>query len=192
MTSRKLQDPLVCWGPQPVLVWGQNGAPSSISTLQETAHKHLMCQRQACEAQTPEPLRRHRSLMAHSLLPLAEKQRRVLRNLRRLEGLGLVSASNGYQGLVDELAKVMTWVCVLCVYMHGLVCVREYACTRLYVHTPEYLHTYMGGSMSRPVPGECHPKLSPTRGRTVILFNEKVLNLGREGNVLTTFLLKKK
>uniref|UniRef100_A0A8D2ALQ1 IQ motif containing GTPase activating protein 3 n=1 Tax=Sciurus vulgaris TaxID=55149 RepID=A0A8D2ALQ1_SCIVU len=76
-----------------------------ISTLQETAHKHLMCQRQACEAQTPEPLRRHRSLMAHSLLPLAEKQRRVLRNLRRLEGLGLVSASNGYQGLVDELAK---------------------------------------------------------------------------------------
>uniref|UniRef100_A0A8D2APU0 IQ motif containing GTPase activating protein 3 n=1 Tax=Sciurus vulgaris TaxID=55149 RepID=A0A8D2APU0_SCIVU len=102
---RKLQDPLVCWGPQPVLVWGQNGAPSSISTLQETAHKHLMCQRQACEAQTPEPLRRHRSLMAHSLLPLAEKQRRVLRNLRRLEGLGLVSASNGYQGLVDELAK---------------------------------------------------------------------------------------
>ncbi|KAM5161709.1 ras GTPase-activating-like protein IQGAP3 [Callospermophilus lateralis] len=72
---------------------------------QEAAHKHLMCRRQACEAQTPEPLRRHRSLTAHSLLPLAEKQRRVLRNLRRLEGLGLVSASDGYQGLVDELAK---------------------------------------------------------------------------------------
>ncbi|MBZ3877267.1 Ras GTPase-activating-like protein IQGAP3, partial [Sciurus carolinensis] len=77
----------------------------SASREQETAHKHLMCRRQACEAQTPEPLRRHRSLMVHSLLPLAEKQRRVLRNLRRLEGLGLVSASNGYQGLVDELAK---------------------------------------------------------------------------------------
>uniref|UniRef100_A0A8C5UYN2 IQ motif containing GTPase activating protein 3 n=1 Tax=Microcebus murinus TaxID=30608 RepID=A0A8C5UYN2_MICMU len=77
----------------------------SASREQEAAHKRLMCQRQACETQTPEPLRRHRSLTAHSLLPLAEKQRRVLRNLHRLEGLGLVSASNGYQGLVDELAK---------------------------------------------------------------------------------------
>ncbi|KAF5920161.1 hypothetical protein HPG69_006432 [Diceros bicornis minor] len=72
---------------------------------QEAAHKRLMCRRQACEAQTPAPLRRDRSLTAHSLLPLAEKQRRVLRNLRRLESLGLVSASDSYQGLVDELAK---------------------------------------------------------------------------------------
>ncbi|XP_037669751.1 LOW QUALITY PROTEIN: ras GTPase-activating-like protein IQGAP3 [Choloepus didactylus] len=77
----------------------------SASKEQEMAHKRLMGRRQACEAQTPEPLRRHRSLTAHSLLPLAEKQRRVLRNLRRLEVLGLVSAANGYQGLVDELAK---------------------------------------------------------------------------------------
>ncbi|XP_055218157.2 ras GTPase-activating-like protein IQGAP3 isoform X1 [Gorilla gorilla gorilla] len=77
----------------------------SASREQEAAHKQLMSLRQACIAQTPEPLRRHRSLTAHSLLPLAEKQRRVLRNLRRLEALGLVSARNGYQGLVDELAK---------------------------------------------------------------------------------------
>ena len=67
-----------------------------------------MSWRRARESQTPEPLRRHRSLTAHSLLPLADKRRRVLRNLRRLEGLGLVSASDGYQGLVDELAKVAT------------------------------------------------------------------------------------
>ncbi|XP_026950761.1 ras GTPase-activating-like protein IQGAP3 isoform X3 [Sagmatias obliquidens] len=77
----------------------------SASREQEAAHKRLMCRRQACEAQTPVSLRRHRSLTAHSLLPLAEKQQRVLRNLRRLEGLALVSASDGYQGLVDELAK---------------------------------------------------------------------------------------
>ncbi|KAB0394310.1 hypothetical protein E2I00_000120, partial [Balaenoptera physalus] len=81
----------------------------SASREQEAAHKRLMCRRQACEAQTPESLRRHRSLTAHSLLPLAEKQRRVLRNLRRLEGLGLVSSSDSYQGLVDELAKVTAW-----------------------------------------------------------------------------------
>nr|XP_021537641.1 ras GTPase-activating-like protein IQGAP3 [Neomonachus schauinslandi] len=72
---------------------------------QEAAHKRLTCQRRACESQTPEPLRRHRSLTAHALLPLADKRRRVLRNLRRLEGLGLVSARDGYQGLVDGLAK---------------------------------------------------------------------------------------
>lgn len=47
-------------------------------------------------------------MMSHSLLPLAEKQRRVLRNLRRLQGLGLVRAGDCYQGLVDELAKVIT------------------------------------------------------------------------------------
>ena len=85
--------------------------PSSLSAPQEAAHKRLMCRRQACEAQTPELLRRHRSLTAHSLLPLAEKQRRVLRNLRRLEGLGLVSARDGYQGLVDELGRPLPGKC---------------------------------------------------------------------------------
>nr|XP_060485236.1 ras GTPase-activating-like protein IQGAP3 isoform X1 [Panthera onca] len=75
------------------------------SREQEAAHERLTSWRRARESQTPEPLRRHRSLTAHSLLPLADKRRRVLRNLRRLEGLGLVSASDGYQGLVDELAK---------------------------------------------------------------------------------------
>ncbi|XP_054995371.1 ras GTPase-activating-like protein IQGAP3 [Sorex araneus] len=75
------------------------------SSEQEAAHQRSMCRQQACEARTPAPLRRHRSLSAQALLPLAEKQRRVLRNLRRLEALGLVSACDGYQGLVDELAK---------------------------------------------------------------------------------------
>ncbi|XP_050022262.1 ras GTPase-activating-like protein IQGAP3 [Alexandromys fortis] len=72
---------------------------------QEEAHHRLMCWRQARDTQKPESLRRHHSMMAHSLLPLADKQRCVLRNLRRLQGLGLVRASDCYQGLVDELAK---------------------------------------------------------------------------------------
>ncbi|XP_029791828.1 ras GTPase-activating-like protein IQGAP3 [Suricata suricatta] len=75
------------------------------SREQEAAHERLTSRRQACGSRTPEPLRRHRSLTAHALLPLGDKRRRVLRNLRRLEGLGLLSASDGYQGLVDELAK---------------------------------------------------------------------------------------
>nr|XP_042135220.1 ras GTPase-activating-like protein IQGAP3 isoform X2 [Peromyscus maniculatus bairdii] len=78
---------------------------SSAPREQEEAHHRLVCWRQACDTQKPESLRRHHSMMSHSLLPLAEKQRRVLRNLRRLQGLGLVRAGDCYQGLVDELAK---------------------------------------------------------------------------------------
>ncbi|XP_034357386.1 ras GTPase-activating-like protein IQGAP3 [Arvicanthis niloticus] len=78
---------------------------SSAPREHEEAHHRLMCRRQACDTQKPEPLRQHHSLMAHTLLSLAEKQQRVLRNLRRLQGLGLVKTGDCYQGLVDELAK---------------------------------------------------------------------------------------
>lgn len=37
---------------------------------------------------------------------MEEKKRKVVRNLRRLESLGLVDSANQYQELVDELAKV--------------------------------------------------------------------------------------
>ncbi|XP_074079306.1 ras GTPase-activating-like protein IQGAP3 isoform X2 [Macrotis lagotis] len=72
---------------------------------QETAHHILMSRRQAFEAQTPEPLKRRRSLAAQSLLSIKEKQRRVLKNLCNLESLGLVTSADGYQGLVDEIAQ---------------------------------------------------------------------------------------
>ncbi|XP_056672219.1 ras GTPase-activating-like protein IQGAP3 [Monodelphis domestica] len=72
---------------------------------QEAAHHILMSRRQAFEAQTPEPLKRRRSLTAQSLLSIREKQRRVLKNLRHLESLGLVTSADGYQGLVDEMAQ---------------------------------------------------------------------------------------
>ncbi|NXD44907.1 IQGA3 protein, partial [Copsychus sechellarum] len=38
-------------------------------------------------------------------LSMHDKKRKVIRNLRRLEGLGLLEPANQYQGLVDELAK---------------------------------------------------------------------------------------
>lgn len=122
-----------------------------------------MCRRQAQEAQTPQPLRRRRSLAAQCLLPLAEKQRRVLRNLRRLESLGVVSARDGYQGLVDELAKVTAraWarVCMrvrvrACVCLLKCFCVHVCAC--VCVCTCWHLK---GG----PLPGKCPPKLVTKR-----------------------------
>lgn len=58
------------------------------------------------DAQTPDKLKRNRSLAANSQLSVEEKKRKIVRNLRRLESLGLVDSAHQYQGLVNELAKV--------------------------------------------------------------------------------------
>jgi len=58
------------------------------------------------DAQTPAKLKRNRSLAANSQLSMEEKKRKIIRNLRRLESLGLVDSAHQYQELVNELAKV--------------------------------------------------------------------------------------
>lgn len=76
------------------------------SYLQEAAHEHLVCRRALRDAQASAQLRRHHSLAANGQLSMEEKKRKVIRNLRRLESLGLVDSTNKYQELIDELAKV--------------------------------------------------------------------------------------
>uniref|UniRef100_A0A8C9NP71 IQ motif containing GTPase activating protein 3 n=1 Tax=Serinus canaria TaxID=9135 RepID=A0A8C9NP71_SERCA len=69
-------------------------------------HEHLVCQRALQDAQPSAQQLKHRpSLAANSQLSMEEKKRKVIRNLRRLESLGLVDSANQYQQLVDELAK---------------------------------------------------------------------------------------
>uniref|UniRef100_A0A8B9TKY3 IQ motif containing GTPase activating protein 3 n=1 Tax=Anas platyrhynchos TaxID=8839 RepID=A0A8B9TKY3_ANAPL len=75
------------------------------SDLEEASHEHLMRRRALRDAQTPEKLKRNRSLAANSQLSVEEKKRKIIRNLRRLESLGLVDSAHQYQGLVNELAK---------------------------------------------------------------------------------------
>uniref|UniRef100_A0A8D2NTL3 IQ motif containing GTPase activating protein 3 n=1 Tax=Zosterops lateralis melanops TaxID=1220523 RepID=A0A8D2NTL3_ZOSLA len=75
------------------------------SYLQEAAHEHLVCRRALWDAQASAQLRRHHSLAANGQLSMEEKKRKVIRNLRRLESLGLVDSTNKYQELIDELAK---------------------------------------------------------------------------------------
>lgn len=58
------------------------------------------------DAQASAQLKRHHSLAANGQLSMEEKKHKVIRNLRRLESLGLVDSANQYQELVDELAKV--------------------------------------------------------------------------------------
>ncbi|NWW62577.1 IQGA3 protein, partial [Ifrita kowaldi] len=75
------------------------------SEHEEAAHERLVCRRALRDAQASVQLKRHPSLAANGQLSVEEKKRKVIRNLRRLESLGLVDSANQYQELVDELAK---------------------------------------------------------------------------------------
>nr|XP_056709157.1 ras GTPase-activating-like protein IQGAP3 [Euleptes europaea] len=72
---------------------------------QEVLHHHLMKRRALCDAQAPDKLRHNRSLTANSLLSMEEKKRKVIKNLRRLESLGVVDSANQYQEIINEMAK---------------------------------------------------------------------------------------
>ncbi|XP_075580361.1 ras GTPase-activating-like protein IQGAP3 [Pelecanus crispus] len=75
------------------------------SEHEEASHDHLVRRRALRDAQTPAKLKRNRSLAANSQLSMEEKKRKIIRNLRRLESLGLVDSAHQYQELVGELAK---------------------------------------------------------------------------------------
>uniref|UniRef100_A0A452IN81 Uncharacterized protein n=1 Tax=Gopherus agassizii TaxID=38772 RepID=A0A452IN81_9SAUR len=70
-----------------------------------TFHHHQMHRRALREAQTPDRLKRNRSLAGNSQLSMEEKKRKVIRNLRRLENLGVVDSANQYQEIINEMAK---------------------------------------------------------------------------------------
>ncbi|XP_077181510.1 ras GTPase-activating-like protein IQGAP3 [Paroedura picta] len=72
---------------------------------QEALHHHLMKRRALCDAQAPNQLRRHRSLAGSSFLSIEEKKRKVIKNLRRLECLGMVDSARQYQAIVNEMAE---------------------------------------------------------------------------------------
>uniref|UniRef100_A0A8D0GCS8 IQ motif containing GTPase activating protein 3 n=1 Tax=Sphenodon punctatus TaxID=8508 RepID=A0A8D0GCS8_SPHPU len=78
---------------------------TTASEDQEISHRHLMHRRAVRDAQTPDKLKRNRSLAGNSQLSVEEKKRKIVRNLRRLESLGLVDSASGYQEIINELAK---------------------------------------------------------------------------------------
>lgn len=66
-----------------------------------------MVERRAVQdAQTPEGLKSSAAVLEDSQLPLEQKKRKVVRNLRNLEQAGLVTTSNRYQDLINDIAKV--------------------------------------------------------------------------------------
>uniref|UniRef100_A0A8C3STM0 IQ motif containing GTPase activating protein 3 n=1 Tax=Chelydra serpentina TaxID=8475 RepID=A0A8C3STM0_CHESE len=75
------------------------------ASSEEADTKSLLLRRAAREAQTPDRLKRNRSLAGNSQLSVEEKKRKVIRNLRRLESLGVVDSANQYQEIINEMAK---------------------------------------------------------------------------------------
>ncbi|KAK2525054.1 Iqgap3 [Columba guinea] len=75
------------------------------SEHEEASHEHLMRRRALRDAQTPVTLKRNRSLAANNQLSMEDKKRKIIRNLRRLESLGLVDSAHQYQELINQLAK---------------------------------------------------------------------------------------
>uniref|UniRef100_A0A3B5PYU6 IQ motif containing GTPase activating protein 2 n=1 Tax=Xiphophorus maculatus TaxID=8083 RepID=A0A3B5PYU6_XIPMA len=72
---------------------------------QELEHTKIVQRRADQDAQTPEGLKSSPAVLEDSQLPLEQKKRKILRNLRNLEQAGLVTASNKYQDLINDIAK---------------------------------------------------------------------------------------
>ncbi|XP_033978261.1 LOW QUALITY PROTEIN: ras GTPase-activating-like protein IQGAP2 [Trematomus bernacchii] len=75
------------------------------SAPQESEHTKIVERRAVQDAQTPEGLKSSPALLEDSQLPLEQKKRKILRNLRSLEQAGLLTDSNKYQDLVNEISK---------------------------------------------------------------------------------------
>uniref|UniRef100_A0A672H2G6 IQ motif containing GTPase activating protein 2 n=1 Tax=Salarias fasciatus TaxID=181472 RepID=A0A672H2G6_SALFA len=72
---------------------------------QELEHTKIAERRAVQDAQTPEGLKSSAAVLEDSQLPLEQKKRKILRNLRSLEQAGLVAASSRYQELINEISK---------------------------------------------------------------------------------------
>ncbi|XP_062255782.1 ras GTPase-activating-like protein IQGAP3 [Platichthys flesus] len=72
---------------------------------QEVCHDWLIQQRARQDARTPEKMKRNQSLVANGNLSLEEKKRKILRSLRRLEGLGVLTSPQTENQILQMIAK---------------------------------------------------------------------------------------
>ncbi|KAM9446448.1 ras GTPase-activating-like protein IQGAP2 [Clarias gariepinus] len=72
---------------------------------QESEHDKMVERRAAQDATAPEGLKSSQSVLEDTQLPLEQKKRKILRNLRTLEQAGLVSSANKYQELINDASK---------------------------------------------------------------------------------------
>uniref|UniRef100_UPI003AB01964 ras GTPase-activating-like protein IQGAP3 n=1 Tax=Centroberyx gerrardi TaxID=166262 RepID=UPI003AB01964 len=77
----------------------------SASHHQEVQHDWLMQRRARQDARTPEKMKRNQSLVADGNLSLEEKKRKILRSLRRLEGLKVLTPPHTHTQILQMIAK---------------------------------------------------------------------------------------
>uniref|UniRef100_A0A5S6L523 Small integral membrane protein 19 n=1 Tax=Xenopus tropicalis TaxID=8364 RepID=A0A5S6L523_XENTR len=75
------------------------------SVPQENEHLMVIEKRAAFDAKTPDKMKRSHSVFEDGQLPLEQKKRKILRNLRTLEQAGLVTEESKYQEIINEIAK---------------------------------------------------------------------------------------
>ncbi|XP_028281626.1 ras GTPase-activating-like protein IQGAP3 isoform X2 [Parambassis ranga] len=75
------------------------------SADQEVCHDWLMQRRARQDARTPEKMKRNQSLVANGNLRLEEKKGKILRSLRRLEGLGVLKPPRSENQILQMIAK---------------------------------------------------------------------------------------
>ncbi|XP_068104939.1 ras GTPase-activating-like protein IQGAP2 isoform X2 [Hyperolius riggenbachi] len=75
------------------------------SVPQENEHLKVIEKRAVLDARTPDKMKRSQSVFEDGQLPLEQKKRKILRNLRTLEQAGLVSEENKYQEIINEISK---------------------------------------------------------------------------------------
>uniref|UniRef100_A0A7N8YBW8 IQ motif containing GTPase activating protein 3 n=1 Tax=Mastacembelus armatus TaxID=205130 RepID=A0A7N8YBW8_9TELE len=78
---------------------------TSTSPDQEARHDWLIQRRAKQDARTPEKMKRNQSLVANGNLSLEEKKRKILRSLRRLEGLGVLRPPHPENQILQMIAK---------------------------------------------------------------------------------------
>ncbi|XP_017307303.1 ras GTPase-activating-like protein IQGAP2 [Ictalurus punctatus] len=75
------------------------------NSQQELEHVKMVERRAAQDATAPEGLKSSQAALEDTQLPLEQKKRKILRNLRTLEQAGLVSSANKYQELINDISK---------------------------------------------------------------------------------------
>uniref|UniRef100_A0A8C5FRP0 IQ motif containing GTPase activating protein 3 n=1 Tax=Gadus morhua TaxID=8049 RepID=A0A8C5FRP0_GADMO len=105
-------------GPSPsdplrVLLGELGGVPSLEELLGKTANHHrsplqhgwMMQRRAQRDARTPDKMKRNQSLVADGNLSLEEKKRKIVRSLRRLEALGVLTPPDSEAQILQMIAK---------------------------------------------------------------------------------------
>ncbi|XP_016106428.1 ras GTPase-activating-like protein IQGAP2 isoform X2 [Sinocyclocheilus grahami] len=75
------------------------------SAAQEAEHAKLVERQVVQDSQTPEGLKSSQAMLEDRQLPLEQKKRKILRNLRTLEQAGLVSSKQKYQEAINDISK---------------------------------------------------------------------------------------